>query len=177
MKYLRIIFTGRAIDNDYVSLYEVSLAGTATEAPAGSTDSDISIAAHELLGDWPAAGGTNRTADKSYDNNAETSWNASIKKNVSSVIYTLDAVYSISGMVTTWDRATTWFDVYTSSDGASWTAAASVTAESGNYDGNTCTLSNLSASAAKYVKIVFTGNTSSWFALYEISLTGVAADQ
>lgn len=168
-RYVKITFTGRVGSNSlWINFFEISLSGKA----ATDTRSEVpaAITAHEQSGSWSNAGATNKEADKSYDGDASTPWNAACTKDSSTLVYTLDNTYNLTGMTFLFDRATITFDVYVSGDGAAWIKAASVTGE--NYNGNSCELTGLYTADAGYVKVVFTSANGSWFNLYEVTLTG-----
>ena len=174
--YVRIIFTGSNSEgnNTYVTLLETQLTGNKLDKPAPTDipniDPDVKnsiIAAHRVTGSWilDREDMESLSPAKTYDENPYSSWgpqaNGGYKGNPG-IVYMLDGYYDVDEIQLLFARREYYFDLYTSSDGYSFSRVVSV--HSGNWSQYfkdlSVSLKDLNIKNVGYVKIVFTGSHS-----------------
>lgn len=162
VRYVKIIFTGRNGNGTWVNFYEISATGKKVSTPV--------IQAAVIYGH--TAGGWSQTGNPmaSYDESLETVWEATATDFVSdeAVVYTLNGAYDLQELKLSFAE-TTYFDLFVSSDGASYTLAAQVTRQNADqyYQSGDCLLEDLNASQVRYIKLVFTGCAENYLSLFE----------
>ena len=206
IKYLKLIFTGRSVANDYVNLYEVVINGTAAEEPE-STEPDVTepegtepgdevqsvvaqITDFAVIGDWAndrvwedGTNDQNTGPQLCCDGKTTTKWNPAVKSytGTEGIIFTLDQLYDLKQLKLTFASGEVmYFQLYGSADGVSFTPIADVTAaDTSIYSGGVCTLEDISADKVKYIKLVFTGkaNNSTWINFYEIEIMALPSEE
>lgn len=180
-KYLKVLFTGNeGTLNTYIGLYETEVFGKRTVDNREIVDA--TIIANEVVGTWTNsyADSTSLGPQKSYDGDTtSTFWQgqATNYKSGEGIIFTLDNVYDLSEVKLYFRNRQYYFDMYVSSDGSEYTQAASVTADNqaDYFVDQVCTISDLTSTGVKYIKILFTGNegtTNLFLGLYEIQISG-----
>lgn len=181
VKYVKLIFTGRAVDNTFVNLFEVKITGTEVAEP----DVKAVIMDHKTIGAWAndqvwddGSDDLNAGPQLSYDDDASTRWNPQASGGYAQeqgIIYTLDGWYNLSSVNLTFSAADMYFAVYGSSDGETYTELGAVTADniSSAYSGATAAIST-NAQKVRYIKVMITGRTNGmdFVNLHELAIYG-----
>lgn len=184
VKYIKVMFTGNAgAFNAYLGLNEIEI--TCKEATLAEDDREVvsaPIVSHEIVGTWTNSydGSASLGPQKSYDGDVEgTYWQGQVPNYTSGagVIYQLDDTYELKTVTVTQKSRPYYFDLYVSSDGETYLPVSKITADNYTeyYDGNVCTLDGLTSTAIRYIKLIFTGNTTNslYTGVSEIAVTGV----
>ena len=154
VKYVKLMFTGRKIANDYVNLFEVAITGNRVSPPIV----EASIAGSNTVGNW----GLSDNPALSYDADSTTVWKPVAKDYQSGegIVYALDGAYDLTELELTFEGRQYYFDLYVSKDGVSYSPVAQVTAQNADqyYTGTVCTLQELNTSNVRFLKLVFTGS-------------------
>ena len=181
VKYVKLVFTGRTLENNFVNLHEVKITGYEVAEP----DVKAVITDHDVIGAWvndqvwdDGSDDPNVGPQKSYDGDASSKWNPQASGSYASeqgIIYTLDGWYDLSNVNLTFSATDMYFAVYGSTDGIEYTELGAVTAEniSSAYSGNTASIS-ASAQKVRYVKVMITGrsNGMDYVNLHEVEIYG-----
>ena len=180
-KYVKLVFTGRAVDNNFVNLYEVKITGV----PVAEPDVQAVITDHEVIGAWvndqvweDGSNDPNVGPQKSYDGDASSKWNPQASGGYAQeqgIIYTLDGWYDLTKIDLTFSGADMYFTVYGSSDGIEYTQLGAVNADNIGTAYSDATAS-VAASAQKirFIKVMITGRTNGmdFVNLHEIAVYG-----
>ena len=199
VKYIKVDFIGTANGTTWINMMEIQAYGTeATEAPEpGETEPEAtepeatepevtepeqaqaSIIANKVVGSWANDRvGTTIGPERTYDGNVTTNWNPAVTgfNSEVAIVYTLDKSYDVTKLELTFGSRHHYITVSVSADGEYYTEIATV--NSGNaeqyYTDLVCTLSDLTATNVKYVKVSFTGtsNGTTWINMMEIRAFG-----
>ena len=189
--YIKVVFTAsNSTDNNtFVNLKEVELAGIKLDKDAPTVIPDVAqIVDHQIVGNWvlDREDAPSLAAPKSYDGDLTTSWQpqaSSAYADNSAIIYMLDGYYDISTLKLSFDKREYFFELYTSTDGKTFTQLVAVTAENYTdyYTDIDAFFTGLTATDVGYVKIVFTGSNSTdnntFITLKEVQLGGAKLDK
>jgi len=181
VKYVKLIFTGRTVENDFINLYEIKITGEAVEQPAVKAV----ITDHDAIGAWvndqvweDGTDDLNAGPQLSYDGSTSTRWNPQASSGYAQeqgIIYTLDGWYDLAKVDLTFSAADMYFAVYGSSDGVEYTQLGAVTADnlSSAYNGSTASVA-ASAEKVRFVKVMINGrsNNMDFVNLYEVEIYG-----
>ena len=187
VKYIKILFTGGARDEEgnpsvYVSLSEVSVSGTVSDVKKDEQAVNASIDGHTVLGTWYQSFDGSPTAGPqfAYDGSTGTRWNPQVTnfKSGEGIIYELDGAYDLREIKLFFGSRPHYFDIYVSADGENYMPLAVVNVD--NYDrfytdGFVCNLEGLANQDIQYIKVVFTGTSTNttYIILNEIQISGV----
>ena len=201
VKYLKVVFTGRNVNNFYVNFYEIEIT---CEVPVPMT---VGITNNEPVGEWTVSrvGEAVRGPEKSYDGIADeerSQWNpqaTNVFDGTQGIVYTLDDSYILKQVKCTFGLGTitvtnaegteeiqhladVCFEVWGSPDGVSYTLIDEVTAETAESlytevtdTTATCTFNVVSEDEVRYVKVLFKDRISTekkWISFYEIDIIG-----
>jgi hypothetical protein len=180
--YVRIIFTGRAVNNDFITLYNVAISGAvaaepeATELPTATKQA--TIVGGTIYGTFSAAG----TVANSYDGSLTTKWSPTTDGNYNKhpgVVYELDDAYDLTKLELNFkDGKKQFFTVLGSTDGETYTTLATVGINNlaDIYLSENIATVNVAAEGIRYVKIIFSGRDGGgqWIHLNEIAIFGKA---
>ena len=145
----------------------------------------VKIADISVRGEWVDSKVTwNSGGPKdSYDGNVSTKWNPQTKTAYAGepgIIYILNRAADIQKITITVSGTTHYFDVYTSTDGETYTLLAKVCAENETkaYNGFVCTLDGLNLEGITHVKVMFTGrsNGSTYLNINEVAISEEGSD-
>lgn len=196
--YVKLVFTGSnsSDNNTYISLMEVEITGTRTGTGAPSqipeeetpSQEENKIVSHKVIGQWvrDREGNSSIGPQSAYDGNPYSYWNPQADSNYQGepgVIYMLDGYYDVTGITLTFDKREFFTEIYTSSDGVTYTLAAKITVDnySDYYEGLVCGLTDLNLENVGYVKLVFTGSNSgdnnTYVSLMEVTVEGTRRGQ
>ena len=189
--YVKIVFTGSnsTENNTFITLKEVQIAGVKLDKDAPGAIPDVAqIVDHQIVGNWvlDREDAPSFAAPKSYDGDASTGWQPQASSGYSGnsgIIYMLNGYYDISTLKLSFDKREYFFELYTSTDGKTFTQLVAVTAENyaDYYTGLTALFTGLTATDVGYVKIVFTGSNSTdnntFITLKEVQLGGAKLDK
>ena len=181
VKYVKLVFTGRTLDNDFVNLHEVTITGYEVAEP----DVKAVIMDHNAIGAWvndqiwdDGTDDLKAGPQLSYDGDAASRWNPQASGGYAQeqgIIYTLDGWYNLSSINLTFSAADMYFAVYGSSDGEVYTELGAVTADniSSAYSGATAAIS-INAQKIRFIKVMITGRTNGmdFVNLYEVAIYG-----
>ena len=180
-KYVKISFTGAAAGTTFISLNEIGFYGQeAMLEDDGREASNGTIIAHQILGTWAAdrEGSGSIGPHLSYDGDSSSLWNpqATSYKHGEGIIYTLDKNYDVTQIELSFKNREYYFELYVSSDGVNYLPVSVVTPDNSAdyYTSQLATLSNLTNTNVKYIKIMFTGNAgafNAYIGLNEITVT------
>ena len=182
IRFVRIVFTGRGVDNTFISLFDTAVFGQAVAEPEISDiQPDGVVKAPIVNGELYGTYSANGTVANSFDGNESTKWSPTTHNtynNHPGVIYTLGGAYDLVELELNFkDGKKQFFTVLGSSDGVNYTTLATV-GVSNLADiyltGNIATV-KVAAENVRYVKVIFSGRDGSgeWIHLNEISIMGV----
>ena len=196
--YVKLVFTGSnsSDNNTYISLMEVEITGTRTGTGAPSqipeeetpSQEENKIVSHKVIGQWvrDREGDSSIGPQSAYDGNPYSYWNPQADSGYQGepgIIYMLDGYYDVTGITLTFDKREYFTEIYTSSDGVTYTLAAKITVDnySDYYEGLVCGLTDLNLENVGYVKLVFTGSNSgdnnTYVSLMEVTVEGTRRGQ
>ena len=139
----------------------------------------MTIAANQVSGSWANDRvGTSIGPERTYDGNITTNWNPAVTgfTTEAAIVYTLDKACDLTKLELTFGSRHHYITVSVSTDGDSFTEIATI--NSGNaeeyYTDLVCTLSDLTATNVKYVKVSFIGTATgtTWINMMEIRVFG-----